>query len=129
MTAHTPKAANHGRLAALASRYVDVGSIPWEPTPYPGVEWKVLLKDEETGLLTALFKWAPGSELPLHEHVEIEQTFVLEGSIEDEEGEATAGNFVWRPAGSRHVAKSRNGALLLGTFLRPNKFFNREAAE
>lgn len=129
MTAHTPKAANHQTLAPLASRYVDVAAIPWEPTPYPGVEWKVLLKDEETGLLTALFKWAPGSELPLHEHVEIEQTFVLEGSIEDEEGEATAGNFVWRPAGSRHVAKSRNGALLLGTFLRPNKFFNREAAE
>lgn len=129
MTAHTPKAANHAALAPLASRYVDVASIPWEPTPYPGVEWKVLLKDEETGLLTALFKWAPGSELPLHEHVEIEQTFVLEGSIEDEEGEATAGNFVWRPAGSRHVARSRNGALLLGTFLRPNKFFNREAAE
>jgi len=129
MTAHTPKAANHQTLAPLASRYVDVAAIPWEPTPYPGVEWKVLLKDEQTGLLTALFKWAPGSELPLHEHVEIEQTFVLEGSIEDEEGEATAGNFVWRPAGSRHVAKSRNGALLLGTFLRPNKFFNREAAE
>lgn len=129
MTANTPKAANHGTLAPLASRYVDVATIPWEPTPYPGVEWKVLLKDEETGLLTALFKWAPGSELPLHEHVEIEQTFVLEGSIEDEEGEVTAGNFVWRPAGSRHVAKSRNGALLLGTFLRPNKFFNREAAE
>lgn len=129
MTAHTPKAANHAALAPLASRYVDVAAIPWEPTPYPGVEWKVLLKDEETGLLTALFKWAPGSELPLHEHVEIEQTFVLEGSIEDEEGEATAGNFVWRPAGSRHVARSRNGALLLGTFLRPNKFFNREAAE
>ncbi len=129
MTAHTPKAANHAGLAPLASRYVDVGSIPWEPTPYPGVEWKVLLKDEETGLLTALFKWAPGSELPLHEHVEIEQTFVLEGSIEDEEGEATAGNFVWRPSGSRHVARSRNGAVLLGTFLRPNKFFDKQAAE
>lgn len=129
MTAHTPKAPNHAGLGALASRYVDVNAMPWEPTPYPGVEWKVLLKDEETGLLTALFKWAPGSELPLHEHVEIEQTFVLEGSIEDEEGEATAGNFVWRPAGSRHVARSRNGALLLGTFLSPNKFFNREAAE
>ena len=129
MTAHTPKAANNQGLGTLASRYVDVNAMAWEPTPYPGVEWKILLKDEETGLLTALFKWAPGSELPLHEHVDIEQTFVLEGSIEDEEGEATAGNFVWRPAGSRHVAKSRNGAILLGTFLSPNKFFNREAAE
>ncbi len=123
MTAHTPNAAAHAGLDALASRYVDVDTLPWEPTPYPGVEWKVLLRDEDSGLLTALFKWAPGSELPLHEHTEIEQTFVLEGSIEDEEGEVTAGNFVWRPAGSRHVARSRNGAVLLGTFLRPNKFF------
>lgn len=98
-------------------------TIPWEPTPYAGVEWKVLMRDEDSGLLTALFKWAPGSELPLHEHVEIEQTFVLEGSIEDEEGEVTAGNYVWRPAGSRHVARSRNGALILGFFLKPNKFF------
>lgn len=123
MTAVTPKAANHNDLDALASRYVDVNAMDWEPTQFPGVEWKVLLRDEQSGLLTALFKWAPGSELPLHEHTDIEQTFVLEGSIEDEEGEVTAGNFVWRPAGSRHVAKSRNGALLLGTFLRPNKFF------
>jgi anti-sigma factor ChrR (cupin superfamily) len=129
MTAQTPHAKNHTGLDPLASRYVDVSTIPWEPTPYPGVEWKVLLRDENSGLLTALFKWAPGSELPLHEHVEIEQTYVLEGSIEDEEGEVTAGNFVWRPAGSRHVAKSRNGALLLGTFLRPNKFFGQQAAE
>lgn len=123
MTAQTPHAKSHDGLGALASRYVDVETIPWEPTPYPGVEWKVLMRDEDSGLLTALFKWAPGSELPLHEHVEIEQTFVLEGSIEDEEGEVTAGNYVWRPAGSRHVAKSRDGALILGFFLKPNKFF------
>lgn len=129
MTTETPHATNHAGLGPLASRYVDVGEIPWEPTPFPGVEMKVLMRDEDSGLLTALFKWAPGSELPLHEHVEIEQTFVLEGSVEDEEGVATAGNFVWRPAGSRHVARAPEGALVLGTFLRPNKFLDREAAE
>jgi anti-sigma factor ChrR (cupin superfamily) len=123
MTAVTPKAANHNALDPLASRYVDVHAMEWEPTRFPGVVWKVLLRDEESGLMTALMKWDAGAELPFHEHVDIEQTFVLEGSIEDEEGEVTAGNFVWRPAGSRHVARSRNGALLLGTFLQPNKFF------
>lgn len=123
MTAVTPKAANHNTLDPLASRYVDVHAMEWEPTRFPGVVWKVLLRDEESGLMTALMKWDAGAELPFHEHVDIEQTFVLEGSIEDEEGEVTAGNFVWRPAGSRHVARSRNGALLLGTFLQPNKFF------
>ena len=129
MTAVTPKASNHDGLGVLASRYVDVAELPWEPTAFAGIEWKILLKDEESGLLTALFKWEPGSELPLHEHTDIEQTFVIEGSIEDEEGEVTAGNFVWRPTGSRHVAQSRNGAVLLGTFLRPNRFFAADAAE
>ena len=83
---------------------------------------KILVEDPDSGLMTALFKWAPGATLPLHEHVELEQTYVIEGSILDDEGEVTAGNFVWRPAGTRHVATAPNGALVLGMFLKPNKF-------
>lgn len=109
-------------MADLASRYVDVDALPWQPTDYPGVDIKVLMKDEDSGLLTALFLWAPGSELPLHEHVEIEQTYVLEGSLEDDEGVATAGQFVWCPANSRHIARAPNGALVLAFFLKPNRF-------
>ncbi len=109
-------------LPDLASRYVDVDALPWKPTPFEGVEIKVLMQNEQ-GLLTALFRWAPGAVLPLHEHVEIEQTYVLEGSLVDEEGEVTTGNFVWRPAGSRHVARAPNGALILAFFLKPNTFF------
>jgi anti-sigma factor ChrR (cupin superfamily) len=89
---------------------------------------KILVQDQETGLLTALFRWAPGTVLPLHEHVEIEQTYVLEGSIVDDEGEVTAGNFVWRPRGNRHLAHSPNGALVISFFLRPNKFIGGEFA-
>ena len=48
--------------------------------------------------LTALTRFAPGSKLPDHEHTELEQSYVLEGSLEDDEGIATAGNYVWRPA-------------------------------
>jgi anti-sigma factor ChrR (cupin superfamily) len=122
-TAATPHAREHAALAAMASRYVDVAELPWQPTRYDGVEIKVLMEDKERGLLTALFRWAPGSKLPLHEHVEIEQTYVLEGTLEDDEGEVTAGNFVWRPAGSIHEARSPKGALILAFFLRPNRFF------
>ena len=57
-----------------------------------------------------------------HLHTRIEQRWVLEGSLVDHEGEVTAGNFVWRPAGSRHVARAPNGALILGFFLQPNTF-------
>ena len=122
MTATTPFLANEDMLGPLASRYVDVDRLPWKPTPCPGIEMKVLLEDKDTGLLTALFRWQPGAELTLHEHVEVEQTFVLEGSLVDDEGEVTAGNYVWRPKGNRHIAKSPNGALVLSIFLKPNIF-------
>src|SRR5688572_13343480 len=107
-------------LGPLASRYINVSDLPWKPTGHPGIDMKVLLEDKESGLLTALFRWQPGSELSLHEHVEVEQTFVLEGSLVDDEGEVTAGNYVWRPKGNRHIAKSPNGALVLSIFLKPN---------
>ena len=38
------------------------------------------------------------------------------------EGEVKAGEYVWRPAGTGHVATAPEGALLLGMFLRPNRF-------
>jgi len=120
----TPNAKNHEGLAALASRYVDVASLPWTPTRFKGVDMKLLMEDKETGLSTALVRFAPGATLPDHEHVELEQTFVLEGSLEDQEGAATVGNYVWRPAGSRHDAHAPNGCLALSFFLKPNKFFD-----
>jgi anti-sigma factor ChrR (cupin superfamily) len=123
MTAETPGYPRHVGLAPLASRLVDVDALPWRPAGAPGIEVKTLLRDEDTGRMTCLFRWAPGAQLPLHEHVDLEQTYVLEGSLEDEEGEATAGDFVWRPAGSRHVARAPHGALVLCFFLKPNRFF------
>jgi len=124
VTAITPDANNHADLAVLDSRYVDVATLPWGETRFPGIEMKMLLHDAESGLQTLLMRMAPGAELPDHEHVRIEQTYVLEGSLVDEQGEATAGNYVWRPAGSRHTAHAPDGALLLGIFLKPNRFFD-----
>ena len=122
MTATTPFLTNEDMLGPLASRYVDVESLPWKPTPCAGIDMKILLEDKQSGLMTALFRWQAGAELALHEHVEVEQTFVLQGSLVDEEGEVTAGNYVWRPKGNRHIAKSPNGALVLSVFLKPNIF-------
>jgi len=114
--------------AGMASILVDPAGMEWSPTKFPGIAIKVLLQDPASGLLTALFRWGPGSVLPDHEHVRIEQSYVLEGSIEDEEGEVTAGQYVARPAGSRHVAKSRDGALILAFFLEPNRFFSADGS-
>ena len=124
MAVTTPNAVDHAGLADLASRYVDVAALPWTPTRFKGVEIKVLMEDKASGLLTALTRFAPGAALPDHEHTEIEQSFVLEGSLVDHEGAATAGNYVWRPAGSRHDAHSPEGCVVLSFFLKPNKFFD-----
>ena len=64
MATTTPNAVNHAGLADLASRYVDVASLPWTPTRFKGVEIKVLMEDKETGLLTALTRFAPGASCP-----------------------------------------------------------------
>jgi anti-sigma factor ChrR (cupin superfamily) len=118
---------SHANLPPLASRFVDVERLPWEKTRYAGVETKTLVVDRKTGVLTLLMKMAPGARLPDHEHVEIEQTYVLEGSLHCGEGECKAGEFVWRPAGSRHEAwAGPQGGLFLAMFQMPNKFFQAD---
>jgi anti-sigma factor ChrR (cupin superfamily) len=125
----TPNLEGQENLEPLASRYVDVESLPWTPTETEGIDMKVLMKDEANGRWTALIRWQPGASLPLHEHTDIEQSYILEGSLSDHEGEATAGQFVWRPVGSRHRAHSTNGAVLLAIFLAPNKFLEGDRAK
>lgn len=129
MALETPGEAGAHLLGPLASHDLDVEALPWKPTQVPGIDIKVLVQDKETGLLTALFRWQPGTELPMHEHVEIEQSYILEGSIVDAEGEARAGGYVWRPRGNRHVARSPHGALVLSFFLKPNVFIDQFAGQ
>ena len=130
MSAVTPKASNHAQLPPLASRFVEVAALPWEKTRFAGVEAKTLLVDPATGVVTSLLKFAPGARLPDHEHVLIEQTYVLEGSLVCGEGECKAGEFVWRPAGSRHEAwAGPEGGLMLAMFQIPNKFFEADGRE
>jgi anti-sigma factor ChrR (cupin superfamily) len=123
VTAKTP--------AALRSHVVRHTAMEWQKTRFAGCEVKTLLFDKESGLVTALMRFAPGAVLPDHEHVKIEQTFVLEGKLVDKEGpdaglEVGPGEFVWRPAGSRHVACCPEGGLMLAIFQVPNKFHEKD---
>jgi quercetin dioxygenase-like cupin family protein len=89
-----------------AAHFIDAPNLPWEKTKFPGIQ----------------FKLEPGAVVPLHEHTALEQTYVIEGSLEDHEGKCGPGQFVWRPAGNQHEAVAPNGAVLLGFFLKPNRF-------
>jgi anti-sigma factor ChrR (cupin superfamily) len=126
MDAITPKT-----KADEHSHVVRPATMEWQKTRFPGCEVKPLLFDKQTGLVTALMRFAPGAVLPDHEHVKIEQTYVLEGKLVDKEGaaaglEVKAGEFVWREPGSRHVACTPEGGLMLAMFQIPNKFHERD---
>ena len=105
-------------FAALASRFIKTDSVPWIETG-PGSKIKVIYSDPVTCLLTILGKLEPGAGIPAHVHEDLEQTFVLEGSLVDTEGECTAGNFVIRPKGSHHAPTAPNGCTMLVFFLKP----------
>ena len=125
MDAIVPKAQD------LHSHVVRPATMEWQKTRFTGCEIKTLLFDNESGLVTALIRFAPGAVLPDHEHVKIEQTYVIEGRLVDKEGpdaglDVGPGEFVWRPAGSRHVAWTPEGCLMLGMFQIPNKFYERD---
>ena len=125
MTAATAKQAKP--VDDLRSRHLKPAEMAWEKQRFPGCEIKPLLFDAKSGLATMLVRMQPGAVLPDHEHVLIEQTYVLEGSLVDKEGpdagvEVGPGEFVWRPAGNTHEAVAPNGALILGIFMKPNHF-------
>jgi anti-sigma factor ChrR (cupin superfamily) len=126
MDAVTPKAST-----GKNSHVVRPSQMEWQKTRFPGCEIKTLLFDPQSGLVTALTRFAPGAVLPDHEHVRIEQTYVIEGRLVDSEGpdaglEVGPGEFVWRDAGSRHVAVAPEGGLMLAMFQIPNKFYERD---
>ena len=105
-------------LAALASRFIETESVPWIETG-PGNKMKVIYHDPSTGMLTILARLEPGAGIPAHVHEDLEQTFVIEGSLRDDEGECTAGNFVIRAKGSRHAPTAPKGCTMLVFFLKP----------
>ena len=132
-TAFTPQARNHEDLGPLASRVVRANEMHWEPIRYPGCYVKTLMVDPQKGLLTVLLKMDPGAELPDHEHTLVEQTYMLEGRLVDLDGpekglEVGPGEFVWRPAGSRHSAWTPEGGVMLAVFQVPNKFFEQDGS-
>src|ERR1700739_2784224 len=129
MDAVTPKSKHD--TADTHSHVVRPADMEWKKTRFPGCEVKGLLLDRETGLVTALMRFAPGATLPDHEHVKIEQTYVLEGKLVDKEGPAEGltvgpGEFVWREPGSRHVAWPPEGGLMLWRFQVASQFFEKD---
>lgn len=84
----------------------------------PGLSWRPLGRDGDTGAESYLLRFGPGGASLPHEHSEVEEFLVLEGELEDSDGTVFGeGDFVSYAAGSRHCSSSSDGCLIL-VFLR-----------
>lgn len=109
------------------STYVCPQNMEWQETQFDKVWLKVLYENKEKGESTVLIKLEPGAHLPMHVHPELEQAYVLEGSMYDHDGICNAGEYVWRKAGSYHENQSDTGAVVLGVYRKQNIFVGGEA--
>jgi quercetin dioxygenase-like cupin family protein len=106
------------------STYVRPQDLEWSKTQFGKVWIKILCEDRSKGESTVLIKLEPGAHLPFHKHPELEQAYVLEGSMHDHDGGCRAGEYVWRKAGSFHENRSDTGAVILAVYRKQNIFIN-----
>jgi anti-sigma factor ChrR (cupin superfamily) len=92
------------------SLFVNTSAVPWVERR-PGVFWKTLWEDGPHKAI--LMRYEPGATIPRHRHLGDEQIYVLEGSVADDTGTCTAGNYARRPPGCVHTVSSATGALVI----------------
>jgi anti-sigma factor ChrR (cupin superfamily) len=97
-----------GTRAALTGLRLslDDRELAWRPTRYPGVHWLRLHPAEDakeaSGEAAVLIRMEPGRGYPAHEHLDVEDVFLLQGGYRDAAGEHRAGTYLRYASGSRH---------------------------
>lgn len=92
----------------------------WQDSPANGVK-RIPLEREaaESGHVTSIVQYEPGSAFSSHIHPHGEEIFVLDGVFSDENGDYPAGSYLRNPPGSRHAPFSKSGCTL---FVKLNQF-------
>jgi anti-sigma factor ChrR (cupin superfamily) len=88
---------------------VHTGNEPWTPGDQRGVEVLPLYSEFDWPETMSLERYAPGTLSPLQSHPGGAEFFVLEGTLEDEQGRYAPGSWLRLPPGSRHARRSAKG--------------------
>jgi anti-sigma factor ChrR (cupin superfamily) len=78
-----------------------------------GVFLKKLHVDPTTGIATSLVRMSPGTALPVHQHIGVEQFYVIEGDCNVAGQRLTSGDYHRAETGSIHETTSTVGGTLL----------------
>jgi anti-sigma factor ChrR (cupin superfamily) len=77
-----------------------------------GVRLKRLYVDQKTGIATSLVRMMPGTALPVHQHLGVEQFFVIEGDCNVAGQTLGSGDYHRAEAGSTHETTYTTGGTL-----------------
>ncbi len=91
---------------------IDTSEAEWRPARIDGVTMMPLYEHPDYPEKIALYRFAPGASVPLHDHPGGEEVFVIDGAIEDEHGRCPAGTWLRMPPGSSHAPFSKEGCTL-----------------
>lgn len=92
----------------------------WQSSPAKGVSRKPLEREAaESGHVSSIVRYDPGSRFAKHSHPLGEEIFVLEGVFSDEQGDYPAGTYIRNPPNSEHAPYSEHGCII---FVKLNQF-------
>jgi anti-sigma factor ChrR (cupin superfamily) len=98
---------------AQAFMSVRVGDDGWEEWD-EGILFKPLFVDESSGLMTSLVRMAPGTGLPRHQHLGVEQFLIIEGDCSVHGERLGPGDYHRALGGSVHeTTYTENGTTFL----------------
>jgi len=104
---------------------INSDELDWTASPGGEVLRKRLHRvgPPESGQVTSIVRYQPGSVFPRHAHPEGEEILVLEGVFSDDEGDWPAGTYLLNPEGFEHQPSSQPGCLL---FVKLRQYPGRE---
>lgn len=100
-------------IEAGQSGWLNPADISWQDSGCKGFWIKPLFEDKSRHLKTWLMKVDPGAYSPLHDHAELEQAYVLQGSFYDQGNVYQAGEYILRAPGVMDIAGSEERAIVI----------------
>ena len=100
-------------LPKSGSIHLDTNRIKWSQSANSGFYYKQLMEEPVASQRTCLMKVDAGAFSPMHAHEELEQIYILEGSLYDQDNTYQSGEFIVRAPGTMHTTGSKSGAIAL----------------
>jgi anti-sigma factor ChrR (cupin superfamily) len=94
--------ANRPVLNKEGVRFVRSAGLNWRAGNTAAVEIKTLSVDKQRSIVTYLVRMAPGASLRPHRHVDVEESYLLEGDLSVDGGQMQTGDYCRAEPGTVH---------------------------